>query len=333
MSNHLGQIYSTTKNAEKYIVLNSQNVELSGNVKLTNGNLEVSNNLIFNTISIGNKIDFKETNNTTAYNILHDNLTANNDASLNNVEISGTIKLPDSSNNGYGLLGQVLSSNGATGAVSWTTPTDTTYSATGTGLSLVGTTFENTAPDQTLVLTAVDTPNPGLTIGGTYPSLTIGQPYKIMFHGTFNNKQRQSNTAPSLGGVRCCDGFNSNRFPPVGGGWDAGTGIFTAPRDCYMNFCWQGMMHTNRLPNGTNIMEGVILHQLSDGTFRYVRCQWITSVNDTPHNLYQASPCVSAVLYMAAGEKVRPAGTNTDDWRWWSLNSDTMVSFSGHNCD
>ena len=47
MSNHLGQIYSTTKNAEKYIVLNSQNVELSGNVKLTNGNLEISNNLTF----------------------------------------------------------------------------------------------------------------------------------------------------------------------------------------------------------------------------------------------------------------------------------------------
>lgn len=72
MSNHLGQIYSTTKNAEKYIVLNSQNVELSGNVKLTNGNLEVSNNLIFNTVNIGNKINFKETNNNTEYNITND---------------------------------------------------------------------------------------------------------------------------------------------------------------------------------------------------------------------------------------------------------------------
>ena len=142
MSNHLGQIYSTTKNAEKYIVLNSQNVELSGNVKLTNGNLEVSNNLIFNTISIGNKIDFKETNNTTAYNILHDNLTANNDASLNNVEISGTIKLPDSSNNGYGLLGQVLTSNDATGAVSWTTPTaPPATSLTGSGFDVTIGTF------------------------------------------------------------------------------------------------------------------------------------------------------------------------------------------------
>ncbi len=38
MSNQLGQIYGTVKNAETYIVLNSQNVELSGNVYF-NGSL------------------------------------------------------------------------------------------------------------------------------------------------------------------------------------------------------------------------------------------------------------------------------------------------------
>ena len=65
---------------------------ISGNVKLTNGNFEVSNNLIFNTISVGDKISFKETNDTTAYNILNDNLKANNDASFNNVDISGILK-------------------------------------------------------------------------------------------------------------------------------------------------------------------------------------------------------------------------------------------------
>lgn len=152
-----------------------------------------------------------------------------------------------------------------------------------------------------------------------------------MFHGTFDNIQRQSNTAPSVGGVICCDGFNSNRFPPVGGGWDAGTGVFTAPRDCYMNFCWQAMMFSNA-NTGTNNMEGVILHQLSNGTFKYVRAKWTPSYNDGANQL-QASPCVSAVLYMVAGETVRPAATSSADWVWYSLGFDTNVSFSGHNCD
>jgi hypothetical protein len=128
MSNHLGQIYSTTKNAEKYIVLNSQNVELSGNVKLTNGNLNVSQNLIFNNFSVTDKINFRENSGSTSYNIINNSLTSNNDASLNNVEINGTIKLPDSSNNGYGVSGQILQSNGSGSAVSWTTPTSTNIS-------------------------------------------------------------------------------------------------------------------------------------------------------------------------------------------------------------
>lgn len=46
--------------------------------------------------------------------------------------------------------------------------TGTTYSA-GTGLSLVGTTFNNTAPDQTVVLTQ----GGATTITGTYPNFTI----------------------------------------------------------------------------------------------------------------------------------------------------------------
>ncbi len=42
MSNQLGQIYGTVKNAETYIVLNSENVELSGNVYI-NGGLAIDN--------------------------------------------------------------------------------------------------------------------------------------------------------------------------------------------------------------------------------------------------------------------------------------------------
>ena len=47
---------------------------------------------------------------------------------FSNVQINGTLNLPDSSNNGYGLAGQVLTSNGASAAVSWTTPSAPTPS-------------------------------------------------------------------------------------------------------------------------------------------------------------------------------------------------------------
>ena len=175
------------------------------------------------------------------------------------------------------------------------------------------------------VLSSNGSGSPPSWINAAAPTLS-----KIMFHGTFNNMFRQSNQTPLVAGVRCCNGFNSNRFSPVGGGWDPGNGIFTAPRNCYMNFCWQGLMFSNA-GNGTNNMEGVLLHQGSVGT-KYIRCQYIPSWQDGQNQL-QATPCVSAVLYMAAGDTCRPAGTSSADWLWYSLGQDTNVSFSGHNCD
>lgn len=152
---------------------------------------------------------------------------------------------------------------------------------------------------------------------------------KIIFHGVFVNKTQQSSTSPLVAGVRCCAGF-SNRFPPVGTGWDPATGIFTAPRDCYMNFNWQALMF-DTATGGTDLMEGVILHQGTFGT-NYVKAQWAPSYADSQNQL-QASPCVSAVLFMAAGDTVRPAGTSSANWVWYSNSSDTRVSFSAHNCD
>ncbi|MCP4798412.1 MAG: hypothetical protein GY893_00510, partial [bacterium] len=63
-----------------------------------------------------------------------------------------------------------LSYNVTTGVISYTTPTDTdtTYTA-GTGLTLTGTVFSNTAPDQTVTLTG----SGATTITGTYPNFTI----------------------------------------------------------------------------------------------------------------------------------------------------------------
>ena len=56
---------------------------------------------------------------------------------FSNVQISGTIKLPDSSNNGYGSSGQVLTSFNETATVMWTNQIDTTYSD-GVGVTING---------------------------------------------------------------------------------------------------------------------------------------------------------------------------------------------------
>lgn len=66
-----------------------------------------------------------------------------------------------------GLNNQVLKTDGA-GNVTWGTDNNTTYTA-GTGLSLAGTTFNNTAPDQIVALTGTN----GITTSGTYPNFTI----------------------------------------------------------------------------------------------------------------------------------------------------------------
>jgi hypothetical protein len=70
---------------------------------------------------------------------------------------------------GNGTTSQYLRSDGD-GSFTWATPpdTNTTYSA-GTGLSLSSTTFNNTAPDQTVTLTQ----GGATTIAGTYPNFTI----------------------------------------------------------------------------------------------------------------------------------------------------------------
>ena len=64
------------------------------------------------------------------------------DALFNNVEINGTIKLPDSSNNGYGVSGEILTSRGSSNTPHWVTPSagGGTYTA-GSNMSLTGTEF------------------------------------------------------------------------------------------------------------------------------------------------------------------------------------------------
>jgi len=87
-----------------------------------------------------------------------------------NLLVPGKTKLNGSLevSNGLGTVNQVLTSNN-TGALTWTDKSQLTYSATGTGLSLTGTVFENTKPDETVILNNGNNVN----VTGTYPQFTI----------------------------------------------------------------------------------------------------------------------------------------------------------------
>ena len=79
-------------------------------------------------------------------------------------KLNGTLEV----SNGIGSVNQVLTSNN-TGALTWTDKSQLTYSATGTGLSLTGTVFQNTKPDETVVLNN----GSNINVTGTYPQFTI----------------------------------------------------------------------------------------------------------------------------------------------------------------
>lgn len=100
---------------------------------------------------------------------LNANLTAldgllSGSANLQNASFTGTASFGGST----GTSGQVLKSQGAGANAIWTDDSNTTYTA-GSGLSLTGTEFANTAPDQTVVMNA----GSGISVSGTYPTFTV----------------------------------------------------------------------------------------------------------------------------------------------------------------
>ena len=104
---------------------------------------------------------------------------------------------------GDGTTSQFLRSDGD-GSFTWATPTDTntTYSA-GSGLSLTGTTFANTAPDQTVTLTG----SGATTVTGTYPNFTISST------DTDTNTTYSTATASTLGLVKIGYTENGKNYP------------------------------------------------------------------------------------------------------------------------
>jgi hypothetical protein len=106
---------------------------------------------------------------------------------------------------GDGTTSQFLRSDGD-GSFTWATPTDTntTYSA-GSGLSLTGTTFANTAPDQTVSLAG----SGATTVTGTYPNFTISST------DTDTNTTYSTATSSTLGLVKIGYTANGKNYPVV----------------------------------------------------------------------------------------------------------------------
>jgi len=93
-SNKLGSIYATTISSEKYIIINSQNIELSGNV-IMKQDVTINNGLLNSNSVIPNVTNSASLGSTT-------NLWSNayiTNISVSNISISGTITLPANSIN------------------------------------------------------------------------------------------------------------------------------------------------------------------------------------------------------------------------------------------
>jgi len=129
-------------------------VLLNGTVEMVGCTLSDSASVIFGNLGTANEVGLA--------------VGTSSDARIHQLDSSGNtiFKLPAAD----GSANQVLKTDG-NGDLSWvaqTSNTNTTYTA-GTGLNLVGTEFQNTAPDQTVSLTG----SGATSISGTYPNFTI----------------------------------------------------------------------------------------------------------------------------------------------------------------
>jgi hypothetical protein len=159
----IGQAVATTSN----VAFNT--VTLSGDITVPN--LITSGNVDGRDVSVdGTKLDGIEAGATADQTItLSGDLTGSGTTSISAQIAANVVGANELNVTGNGTATQFLRSDGD-GTFTWAVPTDTntTYTA-GTGLSLTGTTFANTDPDQTVSLTQ----GGATTISGTYPNFTI----------------------------------------------------------------------------------------------------------------------------------------------------------------
>jgi len=186
-------------------------VLLNGTVEMVGCTLSDSASVIFGNLGTANEVGLA--------------VGTSADARIHQIDSSGNtiFKLPAAD----GSANQVLKTDG-NGDLSWvaqTSNTNTTYTA-GTGLNLVGTEFQNTAPDQTVSLTG----SGATSISGTYPNFTISS----------TDTNTDTNTTYTAGTNVAIDGSNVISSTDTNTTYTAGNGLTLTGTEFTMSGSYTG---------------------------------------------------------------------------------------------
>lgn len=229
---------------------------------------------------------------------LNANLTAldgllSGSTNLQNASFTGTVSFGGST----GTAGQVLKSQGAGANAIWTDDTDTTYTA-GSGLSLTGTEFANTAPDQTVVLTA----GTSISVSGTYPSFTItndAPDQTVALTGT--GATTVTGTYPNF----TIDSTDNNTT------YTAGTGLTLTTNEFSVTDNGIGALQLNVSGNGS---AGQVLQSDGDGTFTWANAG--AGGNETlAQTLALGAVTGGTSISVSSGDNIIMAASSTVDGR------------------
>jgi hypothetical protein len=140
-----------------------------------------------------------------------------------------------------------------------TTDTNTTYSA-GTGLTLTGTTFSNSAPDQTVALTG----SGATSVSGTYPNFTISS--------TDTNTTYSTATSGTLGLVKIGYTESGKNYP-----------VELSNGQMYVNVPWTDTDTVYSLPEATSTTRGGI--ELFSNTDQSVAANAVTATTGRTYGI------------------------------------------------
>ena len=229
---------------------------------------------------------------------LNANLTAldgllSGSANLQNASFTGTASFGGST----GTAGQVLKSQGAGANAIWTDDSNTTYTA-GSGLSLTGTEFANTAPDQTVVMNA----GSGISVSGTYPTFTVT-----------NSSPDQTVALTGTGGTTISGTYpnftiNSTDTNTT---YTAGTGLTLTSTEFSVTDNGIGALQLNVSGNGTS---GQVLASDGDGSFSWTSAG--TGGNETlAQTLALGAVTGGTDISVSSGDNIVMAANSTVDGR------------------
>ena len=229
---------------------------------------------------------------------LNANLTAldgllSGSANLQNASFTGTASFGGST----GTAGQVLKSQGAGANAIWTDDSNTTYTA-GSGLSLTGTEFANTAPDQTVVMNA----GSGISVSGTYPTFTVT-----------NSSPDQTVGLTGTGGTTISGTYPNFTINSTDNNttYTAGTGLTLTSTEFSVTDNGIGALQLNVSGNGTS---GQVLQSDGDGSFSWTSAG--TGGNETlAQTLALGAVTGGTDISVSSGDNIVMAANSTVDGR------------------